>query len=281
MVKKEKILEDIKKIADEETTHSLFVEKTDYTKYYVMKYFDTWTNAKVEAGIDVKSIKCPNCGVHCKYISNHWNKCGEPELSKYQKSILAGLIMSDATVDKSGAMTVYSSNLDFLQWLSSELSFMAYDPHINDTGDERHKRNIKSGFDVDRDANYKDIYCFSVPIHSFTKSLRDWYRSGSKKFPNININKNIVKIWYCGDGGLNWSGEKYAYPEIRAINEGNRDNFLEKLFDDTIFSPSSTNGSIRIYSNADKFLDWLGDPPSGMEYKWENKNRNKYRELKP
>lgn len=275
------ILKGVQLVCDEDTTLTEFTDSVDYSRSKVLYRFNTWTNAKVEAGININHIFCPNCDVAVSYASRHWDKCGEPELSQHQKDIIKGILMSDATISNE-AMTIYSSNYSFIQWISDELSWMAYQPFLNDTGENRKKRNIKSGFDKNNNGNkYKDMYAVSVPKHSYIERLQNWYTSGKKRFPEDKVNKTVAKIWYCGDGGLNWSGNSKAYAEIRAPNESDRDAFLESLFQDTPFSPSSSSGDIRFGSETDKFLDWLGESPNGMEYKWENYDREKYNLLKP
>lgn len=278
---RQQVLSDIRQRASEEMTLQSFVERVDYSRDVVIDRFQTWTNAKVEAGIDVNAIECPNCGVSSEYVSNHWNKCGEPELSEKQKSLLTGALMSDGTVDENGSMTIYSSNRDFLGWLSRELSFMAYEPYLNDKGQDRHERNIKSGFDTDRDAEYRDVYALSVPSHSFTKSMREWYSSGDKKIPeDVSLDVNTLKVWYCGDGGLHWSGDR-AYAEIRPISQ--EIDTIERILDGLcqISYSVQSDGTVCFYSDTDKFLEYISPAPGGMEYKWCNDDREYYDRLKP
>lgn len=275
-----KILTDISNEVSNETSIRDFCNDKEYSVNQVLYRFNTWTNAKNCAGIDTKSITCPNCGSESEQISNHWNSCGEPELSNRQKSFLIGMILSDGTVNSKGAFTSYSSNKEFLQWFSNELDFMCYPIRLNDSGDDRHKRNIKSGFDVNRSANYKDMYFTSSPVHTFTKSLREWYKDGNKHVPkDLELNKDIVRMWYCGDGGLNWSSKNKCYAEIRPLSFDN--SKIDSLFHKLQFDYSvQSDGTICFYSDTNKFLDWIKPIPDGMEYKWENSNRKRYNDIK-
>jgi len=275
-----KILSDISEIFVDGMTLSDFCEEVDYNTHKVMYLFDSWTNAKVKAGVE-EANKCPNCDKYYSRLSVHWNGCGEPELSEEQKSIITGAVMSDATVSVEGSVTMYSSNREFLEWMDEKLSFMSYGITLNDSGEDRHMRNIKAGFDVKREANYKDIYRLSIPSHSFTKGLRKLYKKDGKELYTLNLNEDIIKVWYSGDGGLNWSDDKYAYPEIRAISQSKFDDKIDMMFDDFPVNSFVSNGNIRFYSDADDFLEMIGPSPKGMEYKWENKNRDRYNKLKP
>lgn len=280
MVNKTEVISDIQKFASSETTISEFCNSVSYSRGVVVYRFDSWVNAKKEAGIDVRCVKCPNCSNYYSYISNHWNTCGEPGLSEYQKSLLIGMLLSDGTVNKSGGFTSYSSNKQFLEWLSNELGFMAYPVVFNDSGDDRHERNIKSGFDSNRDAEYKDMYAVSTPVHTFTENLRSWYDGGNKSIPeDLPANTDIIKLWYCGDGGIHWNGNN-AYAEIRAIGFDNENvnNIIEKLgFDYNI----QKDGTVCFYGDTEKFLQKIGPAPKGMEYKWEIYDRDRYDLLKP
>lgn len=275
-----KILSDLEKKYSDGMTLSEFCSSADYSEGMVLHRFDSWTNAKVKAGVE-DANSCPNCGKYYDRLSNHWNKCGEPELSQKQKNIITGAVMSDASVTEKGSVSIYNSNKQFLEWVDKKLGFMSYGVYLNDSGENRHKRNMKSGFDVERDAEYKDIYRVGCPTHSFTRGMRELYKENGKEIHEIELNPEIIKLWYVGDGGLNWSDDKYAYPEIRAISQSMFDDELESMFDKFDLDVSVSSGSIRIYSDADKFLSLIGEAPDGMEYKWENKNRDIYNELKP
>lgn len=274
-----KIISDISREYTDGMTLSDFCERVDYNRSVVIYRFESWTNAKVEAGVEEANM-CPKCDNYFSRLSNHWSSCGEPKLSEKQKNIITGAVMSDATVSSNGSVTMYSSNKPFLQWINKELEFMSYGVSVNDLGEDRHKRNIKSGFDTNRNADYKDVYRLSCPIHSFTKQMRKLYKENGKELHSIELNPEIVKIWYCGDGGLNWSDDKYAYPEIRAVSQSKYDSELKNMFSHFSFDVKVSNGNIRIYSDADDFLSSVGPAPKGMEYKWSNGDRDIYRRLK-
>lgn len=276
---KDAIISDIQKHYTDGDTLREFSNRVKYSTTTIINRFGSWSNAKYKAGINDGVIICPNCAVAFENISRHWDTCGEPQLTEYQKSLLTGILMSDATVTD-GAMTVYNSNLEFLEWLSDELGFMSYSPYLSDLGSERHKRNIKSGFDTDRSANYCDVYTISIPKHSYVEGFNKWY-DDQKRIPEIDLDSVICKMWYCGDGGLNWDNiDTRAYAEIRCVSESDRDNFIESLFKNTPISPKCVNGNIRFYGETKEFLDWIGEPPDGMEYKWEINDRERYNELK-
>lgn len=272
------LIRDVKCSYNDSQTFDDFIKSVEYSSYVVVDRFGSWDELKYQAGCETNSVECPSCNTHYSYISNHWNSCGEPGLSQKQKSLLVGMLLSDGTVNNDGAFTTYSSNKKFIDWFSDELGFMSYPPVLHDLGEERHQRNIESGFDVNRDSDYKDMYAASSPVHSFTKSLRKWYECGEKEIPqDLTIDETALKIWYCGDGGLKWSGDN-GYAQIRPLSFSN--NSVRSLLDNFSINYSiQTDGTVCFYSDSQKFLDIIGKPPEGMEYKWKINNRERYNEM--
>lgn len=118
--------------------------------------------------------------------------------------------------------------------------------------------------------NHKDVYSVSV-THPYNKNLSEWYSSGEKKFPNIDLNQIILKHWYCCDGCKQKSGDFYRF-HIGAKNEVGRKEFIEKLFEKIGFDVTMSNYDI--YANHYDSVDiweYMGEPPNGMEYKWPTK----------
>lgn len=270
---------DIKKEVSTETTIQEFCEDKDYTISQVLYRFNTWTNAKVTVGIDTQALQCEKCGTYAENLSSHWSKCGEPELSEHQKSLLVGMLLSDGTVNKSGGFTAYSSNEEYMEWFSNELEFMAYDPYLNDTGENRKQRNERSGFDTRDNTDYKDVFGVSSPVHSFTKELRNKFYNPNKRVPqDLTLDRTILRIWYCGDGGLNWDYRDRSFAEIRSLSFDKES--VERLFEPLPFDPSiSSSGEVRFNSETDAFLDYISPSPKGMEYKWETEDRDVYEKL--
>lgn len=234
---------------------------------------------------------CHNCNNKYKSIGIHWNKsssCDHPQLSDYQKELLIGGLMSDATLsttdsNRSGrpSFKIYNTNRGFLEWYKNKLGVIAKDVTLYESGEEKHKRNIEYGFDEERDANYKDIYRLSTVSHPFNEKLYQWYSSGEKLYPkDLTLTPTMAKVWYAGDGNINWDKQKRGYCEIGCNNESEYKDKIISLFVNAGFKVSFSNGRVRLYGESKDFLNWLGEPPNGMEYKWEIEDRKKYDELR-
>lgn len=234
---------------------------------------------------------CKQCDNEFKSIGIHWNKssdCEHPSLSKEKRDIMIGGLMSDATLSftnssRSGRPTyrIFNTNKEFLEWISDKLGNISNGVKLSETGKEKHERNIESGFDNERDAEYKDLYELTTVSHPFNSKLHDWYSSGEKSYPEqLQITPTIAKVWYAGDGNLNWDGETKAYCEIGCNNESKNESKIVSFFENVGFKVHFSNGRIRFYGESKDFLNWMGKPPDGMEYKWETESRVKYDELR-
>jgi hypothetical protein len=232
---------------------------------------------------------CPKCGESFQKLGVHWNYCGHPKLSDKQKNLIIGGLLSDATLTSTNSKSsgrpqfvIYNTNKEFLEWYSQEIGFLSNGVRLYEKGENKHKRNIKSGFDEERKANYKDIYCLSTVSHPFNRKIYDsWYKNGKKIYPEeLQLTKFSAKIWYCGDGNINWDTKSRGYVEIGCLNEKNNNKKIESYFNNHNIEGSFSSGRLRIYSDSKKFLDWLGEAPSGMEYKWEINNRKRYNKLR-
>ena len=262
------------------------------TSKCVINRFGSWEAAKFEAGVIEDVEKCPKCGKVLRQFGNHWRtSCGYPEIPDRKWNMFIGLLMGDASVQgdgyeeaKNANMRIYSSNKKFLEWLDGEMGVFTTNVNLNDTGGDRLLRNQKSGFDNRKEADYSDMYVLNTRAMPCFTELRVWYDSGKKKFPkSLELTKEVARMWFVSDGGLNWQGERYTNPtaqaEIASVNESERPEMLVSLFEDHGFNPTFDGTRLHFNSQTEDFLEWLGDPVPGYEYKWETKNRDRYKEL--
>jgi hypothetical protein len=96
-----------------------------------------------------------------------------------------------------------------------------------------------------------------------------WYSNGEKEFPsNLKATPNRARMWYACDGSL----VQNEHCVIYSYNERDRPKFLKSLFNNTPFNPSFSltgGGGLRFSrSESREFLNWLGEPALGYEYKW-------------
>lgn len=228
--------------------------------------------------LNKKPESCPNCGDQFLNMGQHWksSKCKYPDLSRKQKDLIKGIVMSDASVqfnvNNNNNIKIKMTNKEFLIWLKNELKEICHSkyPTLVEKGDKS-KENAREYFgadNIDKNSNYKDKYHILTRSHPFNNIFDNWYNP-EKRYPidKLEITPTIAKMWYCGDGTLDTSKNRVS---IACINESDRIESVADLIRDKGFRVNTTSeGRIRISSSdtAD-FLNWMGDPPPGFEYKW-------------
>lgn len=219
---------------------------------------------------------CSNCGGEFINMGQHWKSinCEYPGLSDYQKDLLRGILMSDASVQfsENNRLIIKMTTKDFLEWLTEQLKQICHSkyPILYQTSAEA-KENARKAFGdaVREDSEYKEKYQILTRSHPFINTFDEWYKTGEKRYPldDLDLTPSVAKMWYCGDGGLDRTkGRSY----IACTNEKDRIDDVADLIREQGFDVNTTkNGSIRIPPcNTPEFLDWMGEAPPDFEYKW-------------
>jgi hypothetical protein len=218
---------------------------------------------------------CPNCGEEFINMGQHWKSlnCEYPKLSDYQKDLLRGILMSDASAqfDTNNNLKIKMTCRDFLEWLVNELSEICPNryPILQQTSDEAKENAMQFfGDDVREDSEYKEKYQVLTRSHPFMNEFDDWYVP-EKRYPlnDLELTPTVAKMWYCGDGCLDRSKGR---AEIACKNEADRIDEVADLIRDQDFNVNTTEkGRIRVLtSDTPAFLDWMGDAPPDFDYKW-------------
>lgn len=230
--------------------------------YYIQKEFDTFSKAKQKSGID-------NVGqIH---LSDDDLKRINDSINQRQEEIMKGILMGDAWVNKpenkNARIAIESVNREFLEWLDAELGEITTGVSLKNTSSELAYKNRKHGYTVNEE-NYNDIYVLKSRGLPYFNNLYEWYKSGEKRFPNVELTSTTLKMWYVCDGSLSEDGYAFIY----AANENDRKEFILSLFEDLDIDPSfhSGGGGAIGFTKEDteKLLKYIGEPISGFEYKW-------------
>jgi len=221
---------------------------------------------------------CSVCGDEFINMGQHWKstQCEYPELSDKQEDMLRGMLMSDGTVQfgENNNLKITLTEYEFLEWFSDELDCICPSryPTVHRTSEEA-KENTVDYFGeeaVDMDSEYNEQYLLLTRSHPFLNEFDNWYVP-EKRYPldDLELTASMAKMWYCGDGSLHshHSGER---AEITCSNEQNRLDKVAYLIREQGFDVYlMSKGAIQITSgDTPRFLDWMGDPPPGFEYKW-------------
>lgn len=230
--------------------------------YYAKKIFGTFSNAKIESGIN-------NVGqIHLtdKRMEELNNSIGDRK-----DDIFKGILMGDAWIDKeenkAAGLRIESVTKEFLEWLESVLGDVVSSLKKKNSAGELAEKNRSNGYIVNEE-NYNDVYILRTRKIKYFNKLNSWYDSGEKRFPEMELTPTILKMWYICDGSFANS----RYPVVYSSNEKDRKEFILDMFKDTPLNPSFHNGgggAIQFKtSESDTFFEYIGEPVPGFEYKW-------------
>lgn len=218
----------------------------------------------------------------------HWyhGSCPYPELEPWRRAIVLGLLLGDGSIPQvpgNHSFRVPMINREFLRWFDEQMGYLTTGVRLVHTATELADTNRESGFSPGADAeDYHDMYVVRTRAHPYFNELREWYRSGQKRFPDdLSLTPTLTKFWYVSDGYLDVGRWGRPRIEIKARNESDRADFLVSLFRDVGFDPVFKRNELRFTcDDTERLVEWMGDPPSGFEYKWTVDSRERYRELK-
>lgn len=224
------------------------------------------------------------------------NKESEPkahlELTDYHKKLLTGMMMGDGSLnnrDNGNPHIVWQmTSRRFMEWLNSELGELCTGVKYNTVKAKECAKRIRES-DIDENAkpkDYSNVHRSRTVKHHHLLHL-DWMEEDGKRFPNWVKNKfchMIAKIWFVCDGGMRWSRDR-PNPHgvlISAINESDKLEWLASFFENTPTKVDNIgDGTLYFYQeNSKKFLQWIGDPIPGFEYKWCHSSWEDYQKLK-
>lgn len=181
------------------------------------------------------------------------------------------------------SIEVVSINKKFIDHLYAEYYPFFTEPSIRRSAKESaHQAMASDVVSSPDDSVFRTQYRVVSRALPFFNRYDSWKRSGQKRWPNdIEFTPDRLKYLYVADGGLSWN--KKTNSSRSQITSSNEPEQLERLseylksigvdcsvYDDRIMmKPSST----------DKFLNYLGEPVPGFEYKWRNKSLEEYENL--
>jgi len=223
------------------------------------------------------TASCPNCGENFKSLGAHWAHsptCDYPTLPDRKREIVTGLLMGDASVEdrgSAGRLTIEVTNQEFIDWIDDELGSISLGVESYQSSSEQTERVDKIGSQTVKEHHtFNQTFELKTRSHPLFKSLYSWYDSGSKRFPeNLELTPLKAKMWYCCDGSLVWSDDQRPHARIYTENESGRLDVLTSYFHEHGIDAREYAGAVGFTADGtEELLDWMGEPPNGMQYKW-------------
>lgn len=301
-------LEDI--ISDGNRNRDKYKSKDWFRDQYIIKD-RTLTNIAEECDVSDATIrywrdkfsiykgrKCPLCDHQSESLGQHFRHSdhGYPDIPPHKKEMLTGHVMGDAAYcrgSKTGSLIWNMTNLEYMRWLKDELGWVCNSINLYRTSDESAQLNFleERNFPLDEEAymlssdpdDYKQVYQSYTVSHPWINKL-DWLDDeGNKRFPEtLRLTPLMVKVWYCDDGNLNWHETGRPVSKITATSQMNILESLANKFEDVVCRPKVSKGMLKFnVDETEELLQWMGEAPSGMEYKFCLESKERYDELKP
>lgn len=194
-----------------------------------------------------------------------------------------GCVMGDGninTAQKNPKLYVDNTNIPFLEWIDTELKEISLGVDCYQTGKEAERKAKELGKYEVNSGQRSDMYRLRTIAHPQIQEFEEWHSSGEKIFPeDIELTPLLAKIWYCCDGGISWGNSPYVGISIH--NELERKENIINSFENIGFSPKVSGPNLHFTKEESReFLEWLGQPLPGMEYKWEFDDSEEYFSLR-
>lgn len=232
--------------------------------------------------------ECHDCGIRYKRLGSHWcsSDCDYEPISNENLNILKGILMGDGYVasgkgkDSNSYMVIKMTNKKYLEYIFEKLGNISASLYLDKTAKENAKEKRNSGFRVNAKAkNYQDLYHLQTRSHPVFNELRDWYSSGSKKFPeNLKLTSKMLKHWFVCDGSFDGYRVSIALSN-ESGNERKINNYLNNIgLDKPKWSYRKNSEGDEIVTidytsdNVEDFFNFIGEPVPGFEYKWPDRN---------
>jgi hypothetical protein len=193
--------------------------------------------------------------------------------------------MGDGSVDdkndsnRNPRLKVIMTNKQYLQHLHRKFQKLSKDVIVHQTPEQLAERNHENSLSQSEDPNdYKKQYKWQTISHPSLNEYADWYSTGSKVWPDLDLNPTTLKHWFVCDGSFNNNGHRF-YVELHCSNERSNKGKIERMFDRVGLEVSrwrddKTEGgryktsAILNKKESEDFFDYIGEPLPGFSYKW-------------
>ena len=170
----------------------------------------------------------------------HW------PLSHHQREIVRGLLLGDGSLEANDLayLRCASKRLEHLQWVSAEVDWLA------------------RGVTYDS----SDTYRLQTMSHPNLGRYWTWREAPSTGYSLTPI---AARVWDACDGTLSFSGASNVPQVVFTATADAKRAPITQLLAQRGFQPMEWERRVALPCEKTKpWLEWLGKPASGIEYKW-------------
>jgi hypothetical protein len=212
----------------------------------------------------MSEVNCPQCGSEYTNIGLHWHRseCSYPSFTQRQHEIITGILMGDGSINAKEGRKPYfkltNKKKTFVQYIRDQFGILATD--------------VKTEKMFTSYSGEITMYRVATRCLPELEEYADWYKPDGKRYPHdLELTPLIAKMWYVCDGGLNKSESQRYTVQIACKDQKDRGDKIIELFDEVGFTAKWAGSQIYLRaSDSQDFLEWIGDPVPGYEYKWDS-----------
>jgi len=213
--------------------------------------------------IDARGGTCPHCEQAFDTLALHWarnQRCTYPELDDSHHETIRGCLLGDGGLDNPNdgppALRIASVRRPHLTWLHGQLGWLSRGITRDSTG------------------------AYRLRTMSHPAFIRYWSWMDGPPASDWTLSRPVARVWYACDGGLEWPGESTQPRAQWTITDDSVRATMQRMLSEVGFEPMEWQRRIALpFDDTAAFLEWLGDPPPGSEYKW-TLNRPEYDQLR-
>ena len=202
--------------------------------------------------VDARGGDCEQCGREYRSLSSHWAKnqtCSYPEPSDELTDIIRGCLLGDGSLDNPNdgppALRISSMRRPHIVWIHNQLSWLS------------------RGVTRDGRGAYR-LRTLSHPVfHQY------WTWMDAPPTDGWTLSRSIARCWYACDGGLEWPGTSTQPRATWTITDDTKRTACKRVLHELDYHPMEWERRLALsFDETERFLEWLGEPTPGSEYKW-------------
>lgn len=192
---------------------------------------------------------CDQCDTEFQSLSQHWSRsqrCEYRSLSDHQREIIRGLLLGDGSLEANDLayLRCASKRQRHLEWLADELGWLS------------------RGVTYDS----SDTYRLRTMSHPNLGRYWTWVEAPSTGY---SLTPVAARVWYACDGTISFGGASDV-PQITfaATSDAKREAVAQLLTQRGFDSMTWDRRVALPRAETKHWLDWIGEPSPGSEYKW-------------
>lgn len=203
--------------------------------------------------IDAREKECPVCerGPY-KALGQHWAKsqsCSPHPFDDQIEQVIRGLLLGDASLEGASTplLAISSTRERHIRWVHDQLGWLSRGVEQTDRGEYRVRTVAHEGFG----------------------RYLTWTGHNAAPSTGWELTPTAARCWYACDGGLSFTSPNATGQVTLPAQTDRQQRALSRLLARVGFSAVQWERRVALpRAETEQWLEWLGEPTPGSEYKW-------------